>query len=89
MENNHPLAKDLKKVLIDEESIKRRVKQLADEINRNYKDITEPLILVGVLKGSFIFMADLVRSLTIPHIVDFIAISSYGQKGDNAEKSGY
>ena len=82
MDNNHPLAKDLKKILIDEESIRRRVEQLADEINRNYKDITEPLILVGVLKGSFIFMADLVRSLTIPHIVDFIAISSYGQKGD-------
>ena len=82
MENNPPLAKDLKKVLIDEESIRNRVAQLADEINRDYKDITEPLILVGVLKGSFIFMADLVRRLTIPHIVDFIAISSYGQKGD-------
>lgn len=79
---NPPLTKDLVRVLIDEESISRRVEELANEINQNYKDITEPLILVGVLKGSFIFLADLVRKLRIPHVVDFIAISSYGAKGD-------
>lgn len=79
---NPPLTKDLVRVLIDQESIAKRVDELANEINLNYKDITEPLILVGVLKGSFIFMADLSRKLTIPHVVDFIAISSYGAKGD-------
>ena len=72
------LPADLRRVLIDEETIRHRVSELADEINKAYKDIKEPLILVGVLKGSFIFMADLSRRLEIPHIVDFIAISSYG-----------
>ena len=82
MEANPPLAKDLRRVLIEEETIARRVQELADEINVKYRDSEEPLILVGVLKGSFIFLADLSRRLTIPHIVDFIAISSYGKKGD-------
>lgn len=82
MEANPPLAKDLRRVLIDEDTIARRVQELADEINVKYRDSEEPLILVGVLKGSFIFLADLSRRLTIPHIVDFIAISSYGKKGD-------
>ena len=71
-----PLSDDLARVLIDEDSISKRVSELADEINAKYRNIEEPLILVGVLKGSFIFMADLVRRLTIPHVVDFIAISS-------------
>ena len=82
MADNPHLAKDLRRILIDEETIAKRVQELADEINEKYKDSEEPLILVGVLKGSFIFLADLSRRLTIPHIVDFIAISSYGKKGD-------
>ena len=82
MAENPHLAADLRRVLIDEETIAKRVKELADEINEKYKDSAEPLILVGVLKGSFIFLADLSRRLTIPHVVDFIAISSYGKKGD-------
>ena len=83
MENhNPPLAEDLRRILIDEKAIAERVDALADEINRDYRNIKDPLILVGVLKGSFIFMADLSRRLTIPHIVDFIAISSYGRQGD-------
>ncbi len=81
-ESKPSLPADLRRVLIDEETIKSRVSELAEEINNAYKDIKEPLILVGVLKGSFIFLADLSRRLTIPHIVDFIAISSYGNKGD-------
>lgn len=76
------LAKDLRKILITEEEISERIGQLADEINERYKDIEEPLILVGVLKGSFIFLSDLSRRLTIPHVVDFIAISSYGSGGN-------
>lgn len=77
-----PLTKDLARVLIDADTISRRVDELAQKINHDYKDITEPLMLVGVLKGSFIFLADLCRRLTVPHVVDFIAISSYGHKGD-------
>ena len=81
-EGKPSLPDDLRRVLIDEDTIAHRVSELADEINNAYKDIKEPLILVGVLKGSFIFLADLARRITIPHIVDFIAISSYGNKGD-------
>ena len=77
-----PLTEDLAQVLIDAATIERRVDEIAGEINRDYRDIEEPLILVGVLKGSFIFLADLCRKLRIPHVVDFIAISSYGSNGD-------
>ena len=77
-----PLTEELAQVLIDAATIDRRVTEIADQINHDYKDIKEPLILIGVLKGSFIFLSDLCRKLTIPHIVDFIAISSYGKGGD-------
>ena len=77
-----PLTEDLAQVLIDADTINRRVTELAIQINNDYRDITEPLILIGVLKGSFIFLSDLCRKLTIPHVVDFIAISSYGNKGE-------
>ncbi len=77
-----PLTDELKQVLVDADTIHERVDELARQINENFKDISEPLILVGVLKGSFIFMSDLSRKLRIPHVVDFIAISSYGNKGD-------
>lgn len=70
----------VKKVLIDSASIQKRVKELAETINRDYADIKEPLILVGILKGSFIFLSDLCRYLTVPHVVDFMAVSSYGNK---------
>jgi len=65
------------KVLISEEAIARRVAELAAEISRDYAQADE-LVLVGVLKGAFIFLADLARRLTIPRRVEFIALSSYG-----------
>lgn len=71
------LTKDLARVLIDADTISRRVDELAHQINEAYADIEGRLILVGVLKGSFILTADLCRKLTVPHVVDFIALSSY------------
>ncbi|MFA6846377.1 MAG: phosphoribosyltransferase family protein, partial [Sphaerochaetaceae bacterium] len=70
------LSEDLKRVLIDADSIQRRVCELARQIDQDYKDKGE-LLIVGVLKGSFIFTADLTRALTREHVVDFIALSSY------------
>lgn len=64
-------------VLISEEQIDRRVGELAAEIDRDYADAGE-VVLVGVLKGSFIFLADLSRRLTIERRIEFIALSSYG-----------
>jgi hypoxanthine phosphoribosyltransferase len=63
-------------VLITQEEIERRVREMAVEISAEYRD-TCPL-LVGILKGSTLFLADLVRALDIPLEVDFISISSYG-----------
>lgn len=77
-----PLTEDLENIIIDAETIDRRVAQLAEKIDRDYKDKKEPLMLIGVLKGSFIFLSDLSRKLTLPHTIDFISISSYGEKGD-------
>jgi hypoxanthine phosphoribosyltransferase len=56
--------------------LRERVKELGGEISNDYRDKNP--VLVGILKGSFIFMADLVRQLTIPHQLDFIAVASYG-----------
>ena len=63
-------------VLISEEAIRQRVKELAAEISRDYASKGE-LVLLGVLKGSFIFLADLSRALTIPRTIEFIAVSNY------------
>lgn len=62
-------------ILIDEQTIQRRVKELASEISRDYSG-TIPT-LVSVLKGGIIFLSDLVRSLTILHEIDFMSVSSY------------
>ncbi len=63
-------------VLLSKEMIHDRVLELARQISRAY-DGVEPVYLLGVLRGSFIFIADLARELTVPRSVDFIALSSY------------
>jgi len=68
----------VERVLLDEETIRRRVEELATRISADYADKGD-LVLVGVLKGSFIFLADLARRLTVSHHVDFIALSSYNR----------
>ena len=71
------MHKDVKEILFSEEQLKQRVKELAEEINRDYAG--QELMLISVLRGSFVFMADLVRELNIPCTVDFMAVSSYGK----------
>lgn len=65
--------------LIAEDLIADRVAELAAEIDRDYEGKGD-LVLIGVLKGSFVFLADLARRLTIPHRVEFISVSSYGDR---------
>ena len=74
MANLHP---DIEKILISEEEIQKRVVEMAAEIDRDYKD-ADQVVLIGILKGAFIFAADLSRKITVPHSVDFMSISSYG-----------
>ena len=66
--------------LISREDIQSRVKELAQEINRHYQQFEhcQNLVVVGLLRGSFMFMADLVRYLDLPVEVDFLTASSYG-----------
>lgn len=70
------LDDDIAKILVDEATIQRRVCELGAVISQEYAG--KDLLLVSVLKGSIIFMSDLVRSITIPHEIDFMATSSYG-----------
>lgn len=71
------LHQDIATVLLDQTCIQQRVQQLGQQITRDYADV-EDLLLVGVLKGSIMFMVDLARSLQRTVALDFIAISSYG-----------
>lgn len=66
----------IERVLIDEATLQRRVQELGRIISQEYVGLD--VLLVSVLKGSLIFMADLMRAITIPHEVDFMATSSYG-----------
>jgi len=65
--------------LIDEELIAERIGELAAEIDRDYEGAGD-IVLIGVLKGSFVFLADLGRRLKTPHRVEFISVSSYGDR---------
>jgi hypoxanthine phosphoribosyltransferase len=67
---------DKTKVIITREEIAKRIDELAAEVRRDYKDKNP--ILIGVLKGSFVFLSDLVRAMNIPVEVDFMRVSSYG-----------
>ena len=71
-------------VLINEDQIQSKINELAREISDDYKGV-EDLVMVGVLKGSFIFLADLARRLTIPRSIEFIALSTYA---DSTETDG-
>lgn len=73
---------DLERVIITAEAIEKRVSQLAVQISQDYQNVSR-LYLAGVLKGAFIFLADLTRRLSIPHVVDFLAVSSYGKTTDS------
>jgi hypoxanthine phosphoribosyltransferase len=68
---------DIERILIDEATIQRRVQELAARITEDYAGVDE-LLLVGILKGAFIFLADISRRLEIPRAVDFMALSAYG-----------
>ncbi|MBN2795049.1 MAG: hypoxanthine phosphoribosyltransferase [Clostridia bacterium] len=70
------MHKDIESILYSEEDLKIRIKALGQEISRDYAG--EKLIVVGVMKGANIFVADLIRSLDLDLVLDFIVVSSYG-----------
>ncbi len=70
------LEKDIQEVLFSEEALAKRVDEIAQEINRDYEG--KEVMLISVLRGSFVFMADLCRRIDLPCTVDFMSVSSYG-----------
>lgn len=73
----------IQEILISEEMIQKRVKDLGTEISKDYE--TRDLIIISILKGGVYFLTDLTKAMTIPHIIDFMVVSSYG---DSQETSG-
>jgi len=67
----------LDEILIDEDTLQKRVAELGEEISRDYSG-TDNLLLICILRGGVVFLVDLMRHITPPHQVDFMAISSYG-----------
>jgi hypoxanthine phosphoribosyltransferase len=76
------LTRGVSKILLEEDTVSNRVAELGAEVSNDYAG--RDLLLVGVLKGAVFFMADLMRQLTIPCEVDFMAISSYGASTDSS-----
>eukprot|EP01117_Protostelium_nocturnum_P005367 TRINITY_DN1951_c0_g2_i1.p1 TRINITY_DN1951_c0_g2~~TRINITY_DN1951_c0_g2_i1.p1 ORF type:complete len:188 (+),score=76.41 TRINITY_DN1951_c0_g2_i1:92-655(+) len=76
MSGEASVVEEVKRVIYTKETIQQRIKELGKDISEHYKG--EEVVVVGVLKGAFIFMADLVRACTFPCTLDFLAISSYG-----------
>lgn len=78
------IDRDKKEILFDENEICKRVSKLGEEITNFYKNDDKKLVVVGILRGSILFYADLIRKIDLPILVDFMAISSYG----SSSKSG-
>lgn len=77
------MKQDIKEILFSEEMLDRRIKELANEISRDYEG--KNLVVVGILKGSVIFTAELIKNISIHCEIDFMAVSSYG---NSTETSG-
>ena len=78
------MDKTSKEILLSRETIQKRVRELANQISEDYAG--KELILIGVLKGAFIFMADLIREISIPCRVDFARLASYGTGSESSGK---
>jgi hypoxanthine phosphoribosyltransferase len=66
----------LGEILIDEATLQKRIRELAEEISEDYQG--KDLLLICILRGGVMFLTDLMRALTVPHMIDFMAVSSYG-----------
>ncbi|GAA0085979.1 hypoxanthine phosphoribosyltransferase [Clostridium sp. MB05] len=76
------MIRDIKKILISEEEILKKVKDLGSKISEDYKE--KDLLIVGILKGSVVFTSDLIKNITIPCEIDFMAVSSYGSSSETS-----
>ena len=70
------MLEDIEKILVSQEELAKRVEQLGQEITKDYAG--QEILMIGVLRGAAIFMADLSRAIKVPVALDFMAVSSYG-----------
>jgi hypoxanthine phosphoribosyltransferase len=77
------MKQDIQEILFSEEVLAKRIKELANEVSKDYKG--KNLLVVGILKGSVLFAAELIKNISIPCEIDFMAVSSYG---NSTETSG-
>ena len=82
MKGKTAMLNDIEKVYYSEEKLREIVERLGRQISEDYKD--KNLLLVSVLKGSVIFMADLMRAITVPCAIDFMCVSSYANKTESS-----
>lgn len=82
---SYDISQDIKEVYYSKEQLAEKVAILGKQISEDYKD--KNLLLVSVLKGSVIFMSDIMRAITIPCEIDFMSVSSYGNKTSNTSGS--
>jgi hypoxanthine phosphoribosyltransferase len=73
-----PYESFLREILIDEQTVQRRVVELGEQISADYAGI-ETLMLICILKGGVMFLTDLMRHISVPHEIDFLSVSSYGK----------
>ena len=75
---NTNIKDDIEKVLLSEEEIEAIVKRISSQIDAYYKERSSRLLLLGILKGSVVFMGDLMKQISLPVEIDFMKVSSYG-----------
>lgn len=71
------MIQDIKEILLTQEQLAARVEELGDQISKDYQG--KEILMIGILRGAVIFMADLARAVKVPVALDFMAVSSYGQ----------
>lgn len=76
------MVKDIQEILLTEEQIASKIKELGNSISEDYKG--KELLVVGVLKGSVVFVSDLIRNISIPCKIDFMSVSSYGNSSQTS-----
>jgi hypoxanthine phosphoribosyltransferase len=86
MERKTDLDKDIEKVLVSAEEIEAITEKIADQIDHDYRGSGKKLLLLGILKGSVVFMGELMKKMTLPVEIDFMKVSSYGA---GVETSGF
>lgn len=79
MVTGNVIGKDIDRILVTQEEIDEAVSRIAAEIDRDYKTSGRNLLLLGILKGSVVFMGDLMKKITLPVEIDFMKVSSYAE----------